>query len=194
MKKLGKTISLFALTLTLCMGVGLASCGEDESSSETPDSSQSSIISSIALNKTALTLDLEETATLLAETQGLTGEVVWTSSNTAVATVEAGVIKAVGEGTTVITASCGGYEAQCSVEVSVGGKVPVLKLNGDNSDVKLMLGTEFIVQPSLVYNGQTVDGVTYAYTVDDETVVSVDENGRLTGLKAGTTTFDTPPN
>lgn len=194
MKKFGKTISLLALTLTLCMGVGLASCGEDESSSETPDSSQSSIISSIALNKTALTLDLEETATLLAETQGLTGEVVWTSSNTAVATVEAGVVKAVGEGTTVITASCGGYEAQCSVEVSVGGKVPVLKLNGDNSDVKLMLGTDFIVQPSLVYNGQTVDGVTYAYTVDDETVVSVDENGRLTGLKAGTTTLQVQAN
>ncbi|MBE5730986.1 MAG: trypsin-like serine protease, partial [Clostridiales bacterium] len=34
----------------------------------------------------------------------------------------------------------------------------------------------------------TVDGVTYSYTVEDEGVLSVDENGRFTGLKAGQTT------
>ena len=186
MKKIGRVISLLALSFTLCMGVGLASCGEDSGSA--PDSSESSVVVSITLNKTALTLDLEETVSLLAETQGLTGDIVWSSSDTAVATVEAGVVKAVGEGSAVITAQCGGYSATCSVEVSVGGKMPVLKINGDNADVKLMLGTDFTVLPALLYNGQTVDGVTYSYTVEDEGVLSVDENGRFTGKKAGTTT------
>ena len=68
----------------------------------------------VSLDKTELTLAVGETATLTATAEGVT----WTSSNDAVATVESGVVKAVGMGKATIAATAGEETATCVVTVN----------------------------------------------------------------------------
>ena len=72
----------------------------------------------ITLDKTSLSLKLEETATLVATANNGQGEVAWTSSNSEVATVENGVVTALKTGTVTITATYSGKTATCVVTVS----------------------------------------------------------------------------
>ena len=75
---------------------------------------------SVTLDKTTLTFTAEGTQTLTATVipDDCTDAVTWESDNTNVATVAAGVVAAVANGSAVITAKCGEYSASCSVSVS----------------------------------------------------------------------------
>ena len=64
-------------------------------------------VTQITLNKANVAVNVGETSTLTATLTGGTATVVWTSSNTGVATVVNGVITGVGAGTATITASAG---------------------------------------------------------------------------------------
>lgn len=188
MKKRKHLISVvLALVCTLFLGIGMTSCKGCHG--DKPSNSQNSEIKnpSVTLSVKYLTLDLAGKATLFADVVDLSEVVEWSSSNPAVATVSEGEVVAVGEGTAEITARCGEYSDTCIVQVSAGGQIPVLKLNGDNAPVKLMIGTPFQVLPELFYNGEIIDEVSYTYKVVDENVATVDESGALTYKNIGTT-------
>lgn len=77
----------------------------------------------ISLDRTTLDLHYYEDATLKLEktpdAAAADAVTIWTSSNTAVATVDTnGKVTGVSEGTAIITASCGGYSVSCEVTVS----------------------------------------------------------------------------
>ena len=84
----------------------------------------------ITLDKDTLTIARGETATLTAtvEPADTTDKVVWSSENDSIATVENGVVTAVGQGETTITATCGNQTASCKVIVNktfLTGKVTI---------------------------------------------------------------------
>lgn len=74
----------------------------------------------ITLDKDTLTIARGETATLTAtvEPADTTNTIVWSSENDNIATVENGVVTAVGFGETTITAACGDKTASCKVTVT----------------------------------------------------------------------------
>lgn len=74
----------------------------------------------ITLDKDTLTIARGETATLTAtvEPADTTDTIVWSSENDSIATVENGVVTAVGLGETTITAACGDKTASCKVTVT----------------------------------------------------------------------------
>lgn len=74
----------------------------------------------ITLDKDTLTIARGETATLTATTlpADTTDKVVWSSADKTIATVENGVVTAVGLGETTITAACGDKTASCKVTVT----------------------------------------------------------------------------
>ena len=74
----------------------------------------------ITLDKDTLTIARGETATLTAtvEPANTTNTIVWSSENDNIATVENGVVTAVGLGETTITAACGDKTASCKVTVT----------------------------------------------------------------------------
>lgn len=74
----------------------------------------------IKLDRDTLTIARGETATLTAtvEPTDTTDKVVWSSKDDNIATVENGVVTAVGHGETTITATCGNQTATCKVIVN----------------------------------------------------------------------------
>lgn len=84
----------------------------------------------ITLDKDTLTIARGETATLTAtvEPADTTDKVVWSSKDDNIATVKDGVVTAVGQGETTITATCGNQTASCKVIVNkafLTGKVTI---------------------------------------------------------------------
>lgn len=83
----------------------------------------------LSLNKTEVTIAVDETVQLSANM-----EVTWTSSNEAVATVEAGLVKGIAAGEANITAKAGDQTAVCKVTVTGGGGAEVPEIDvTDNS-------------------------------------------------------------
>jgi len=79
-------------------------------------------VKEIKLNRSSLLLDIGGSAKLsatISPNDATDKTLVWSSSNPSIATVDsAGNVKAVGNGTTSITVSCGGQTARCSVTVN----------------------------------------------------------------------------
>ena len=78
-------------------------------------------VSGVSLSRSALTMGIGTSQTLTATVSpfnAVTKVVTWSSSNTAVATVNDGRVYANGQGTAKITANCDGKTAVCSVTVN----------------------------------------------------------------------------
>ncbi len=102
-------------------------------------------ITNVSLNKTTLTLNIDDQETLSATvlpTDATDKTIVWSSSDTNVAIVNNGVVTAIAKGTTTITAKCGNVSATCSVTVNVefvfeeyGTGYALVAYNGNDTEV-----------------------------------------------------------
>ena len=112
---------------------------------------------------------------------------IWTSSNTAVATVSStGLITAVTAGTTTITATAGGKTNSVSVLVSL---VPVTSVTLSTTKA-VQIGRTIAVTVVLKNStGGTVtsDQRSFVWASTDSTVATVTATGAITGLAVGTT-------
>ena len=101
-----------------------ASAGGKKSSCTVTVVAKTIKVESITLSKTELSLFEGETASLSATvypSNATDPSITWASSNNSVATIDKnGLITAIKEGTSVISASNGGVKATCSVSVSTG--------------------------------------------------------------------------
>ena len=95
-------VALAALTL------GFVACKDKEPQAD-----------KLSLNKTEVTIAVGETAQLTANL-----DVTWASSNEAVATVDAGLVKGIAAGEANITAKAGDQTAVCKITVTDGGVTP----------------------------------------------------------------------
>lgn len=140
-------------------------------------------VESISLNQEAISMVVgdEETMTATVEPEGAADKVEWTSSDEDVVTVdENGKITAVGEGTATITATAGGKTATCTVTVTAK-PVPVTGISLD--DVEVSVGRTIQLKPKFTPADTTQRGVTWESS--DETIATVDKNGRVKGLAEG---------
>lgn len=112
----------------------------------------------------------------------------WTSSDTSVAIVnQAGRVTAVGAGTAIIRAySTDGSNkvGECNVTVS-STIVPVTGVSIMPTDITINAGDERTLTPVFQPSNATNKNVTW--TSEDLSVVSVDQNGKITGLAEGMT-------
>lgn len=108
--------------------------------------------------------------------------IVWTSSNPKVATVNNGKVTAITNGTTVITASVNGYSSTCLVTVSSD----YVALNGislNMSKVDVLVGDSSNL--SVSFNPSNASNKDVVWTSSNSSVVSVD-GGKIIGKKVGT--------
>ncbi|RYQ23575.1 alpha-amylase, partial [Bifidobacterium pseudolongum subsp. globosum] len=113
--------------------------------------------------------------------------VTWTSSDDAVATVDAaGVVKAANTGTATITATADGKSASVTVTVTPAVEtVESVSITGTGvSNGKLAVQTGKSVQLKAVIKPSAVTGVVY-WSSSDTSVATVDGNGKLTAKNEG---------
>ncbi|MBR4455918.1 MAG: Ig-like domain-containing protein [Solobacterium sp.] len=142
-------------------------------------------VTGVSLDKTELTMvkDSNETltATILPE-DATNKEVIWSTSDSSVATVADGVVTAVGGGTAIISAktSDGNYEAQCEVTVNV----PVSGVSLNKETLTLDAGASETLTATVLPENATNKNVTWSSS--DTGVATVDSAGKVTAVAAGT--------
>ena len=146
-------------------------------------------ITDVTLNESEVTLYKGQNIVLEAvyEPENTTGdtEVTWTSSDEEVATVKDGVVTALKEGTTTITATIDGVKATCEVTVK---EIPLGSIAIEEQNVELNIGEEKDLH--VLYNPEdTTDDKTVVWTSSDESVITVTEEGKIKALKAGKATI-----
>ncbi|HWQ27573.1 MAG TPA: Ig-like domain-containing protein, partial [Dehalococcoidia bacterium] len=117
----------------------------------------------------------------------------WSSSNTAVATVnQSGLVTAVAQGSATITASSGGKTAASSISVA-GGSIlppPVATVTVQPSSLSLTVGQT--AQLGVVLkdaNGNTLTGRTVTWSSSNPSVATVSASGLVTAVEAGSATI-----
>ena len=146
--------------------------------------------SSIKLNKTTATIyhggTSVNTLQLKATVKGATKDVVWESSDTNVATVDAkGKVTSVSAGTVTITATANRKSASCTVTI----KESSIALNMDTMQLSNKgTGSSMKLTPTIIGSKKTVKWIS-----SDKTVATV-SNGKVTGKKSGTATITATAN
>lgn len=144
-----------------------------------------------ALTLSQRNADLTVGSTVKLTTSGGESIVSFSSSNEAVATVSAdGTVKAVGEGSAVVTAKAGDLTASCSVAVkgTEQTKEPedlsIYSVYGESvvTDVTIELGS-----PAPMKVQGTESAVTWS--IADTSIATVDSSGMVTGVAVGETTL-----
>lgn len=145
-----------------------------------------------ALTLSQRNADLTVGSTVKLTASGGESAVSFSSSNEAVATVSAdGTVKAVGEGSAVVTAKAGDLTASCSVAVKGTEQTDVPKedlsiysVYGESvvTDVTIELGS-----PAPMKVQGTESAVTWS--IADTSIATVDSSGMVTGVAVGETTL-----
>lgn len=144
-------------------------------------------VESLVLSNAELTINVGNTSavscTVLPE-DATDKTVNWSSSNNAVATVnDVGIITAVSAGTCTITASSGDITSTVNVIV----KKPVEQVVLNKTDVTIKEEETFTFTYTIVPNDASEKNVTWISS--DNSVATVNANGTITGIKAGTCTI-----
>lgn len=170
-----------ALICAAAMAVGLSACGVNITSVGLPSAATMNKGDTLQMEISFGTENEAEAEAIAEAAEKL--DLVWTSSDEAVATVDGdGLVTAVGAGTAEITVSVadGNLSSSCLVTVTVpatGLSVPdtlELVMNGENT---AQLGAEATPEDAT--------DVTLTYASSDESVVTVDESGLVTAVANG---------
>lgn len=147
-------------------------------------------VTGVTLNKTAVTLDgAGKTFALkgtIAPNNATVKDIRWNTDNAKVAKVSAdGVITAVGTGTTKITATTydGAKKAYCTVTVTGIGFG-----NAINNETSVRVGSTRTLSINNGITDTVLKNSGFTFKSADTKIVTVDANGTLKGIKAGTTT------
>lgn len=113
--------------------------------------------------------------TLTASLENLEGKIEWTTSDKEIARVINGNVDGLKEGKVTITATCGEYMDQYEIEVK---PIPTVKITGESE----------VITGKTITLTATLNGVAgeIIWTVDNEEIATIDDQGVLTGVSTGT--------
>lgn len=130
------------------------------------------------LNKTSVSMNAGKKITL--KVKNYKGKVVWTSSNSRVASVTNGKVKAIKAGTAKITAKAGKKKLTCKIKV----KTPVVRRISAPKKLTLIAGESYRINAKAVPTGA---GGRLKWSSSNKKVASISSNGLVTVKKKGTT-------
>lgn len=131
-------------------------------------------------NEATIDLGQTETLTVVYNPEDTTDDktVTWNSTNPNAVTVDNGVVKAVGEGSSTITATVG--EKVATIDYSVRIPVESITINGDETLKKNEVKTL-----TVTYNPTNTTERDVVWNSSNKEIVSVDSSGKITGKKGG---------
>ncbi len=146
-------------------------------------------VESVFINQSSVELEIGKTLQLTATVSPSTAtrkDITWTSSKSSVASVSSsGLVTAVSEGTTKITATADGKKGECTVTV-FKGFVAVSEVKLGKTEVTLYVGEEETLTASVLPDNATDKTITW--TSSDKSIASV-ESGKVKAVKKGEATI-----
>ena len=147
-------------------------------------------VTSVTLDSTSIMLVEGENHTLTATISPSNAEnkkVLWSSSNSSVASVKDGIVTAIKVGTATITAKSddGGKTATCTVTVE-SKVIPVTGVSLNKTSCEMTEGDEVTLTATVSPENATNKNVSWS---SSNTSVATVDNGKVKALKAGTTTI-----
>jgi hypothetical protein len=180
---------------SLCTAIvaGVVACGGGEGTKPIPVVPTTPFVSTVAVIPGVLQLETTETKTLSAEVRDQNGAVMtgktaaWTSSNAAVATVDAssGLVRGVAVGSVTIVATVDSKTGAAIVSVT---PIAVVSIGIAAPGGAIVPGqTILLVASPKDRNGLVLTGRSVTWASSNARVATVDANGNVTALSAGTT-------
>ncbi len=152
-------------------------------------------VTGVSLSRSTATVDVGANVSLTATvtpSNATNRNVIWSSSNAAIASVSNGVVTGVAEGTATITATTadGAKTATCTVTVNKP-IVAVSSISLDLSSVEVKLSETFTFQPTVLPENATDKTITWQ---SSNTSVATIANGVVTPVSVGQTTITATSN
>lgn len=113
----------------------------------------------------------------------ISGNVTWENSNDKIASLNNGYVTGLSLGTTYITAVNGEYSSSCKVNV-IANYIAVKEITLPDSSIELLVNSTENINAKV--NPSNASNSTLLYSSNDPSVVTVDQNGNITGNKIGT--------
>ena len=184
-----------ALAASILAGMIWASgCGDGatEPPAPTPDPPRPTTVT--VTPATAELSALGATVQLTAQVRDQNGQamaeatVTWSSSATTVASADAnGLVTAVGNGTATVTATSG--SASGSASVTVEQEVAEVQTSPAADTLRAFRDTVQLMAEAFDANANSIAGVEFTWSSDDESVATVDASGLVTAVGNGTATI-----
>lgn len=173
-------IIILIAIMCVCLA-GLTACGGKEG--EKKGENGSAVISA-----TSVEIGIDKVGLVEIISDGKPVKVEWTSANPEIATVnEYGNVIPVSVGETEISAIYKGETYRCAVKVLISTDFPYLDLGRDK--VELIVGKSFkLSDPQVLFKGEGYD-VDCDYSIADESIATISEDGTITTLQDGVTTL-----
>lgn len=112
-------------------------------------------------------------------------EVTWSTSNSAIATVENGTVTGVAPGEATITASAGEETAECYVTVEVDNEVPVVNVtNVTDNQLTINSNDTFDLEVEITFDGEERPAE-LNFSSSDSEVATVSSTGTITAVDEG---------
>lgn len=182
-RKLIFTLVIFALIL---VGMSTIIKAEETDGTLTGDAE-------FTLSNSSIEVALNGTRFLTDNNKPIGETITWTSSDETIATVENGTVSGLKIGTTTITATTsGGKMASCQVTVVYAFLSIKSELGNHISSTDLVLGehpTETLIASVEDGDYEEVEYAVVTWKSSNPSVATVDSNGKVTALSAGTTTI-----
>lgn len=183
----GKVTAVGGGTATVTAAVGGASATTTDII-VTAEEQPADTVTSLTLDKYSLTLYMNEEGEQLTATvqpASFTGEIVWKSSNTDVASVSGnGLVTAVGPGTCIISATAGNRHVSATVTV-LAARVRVTGVSFGETKHEIPVRGTAVLTATVAPANATVK--TLIWTSDDSGIASVSRTGIVTAVSVGTT-------
>lgn len=143
--------------------------------------------SGITLNKNQTTISkgYTETLTYVISDDSSSTDIIWTSTEPSVATVQNGKVTALNIGTTIITATLNGTRSTC--KVTVVNTIPLSKITLNKTS--LTIKEKSTATLSVTYSPSNASNKNVTWKSSNSNIVTVNSQGILTGVSAGTATI-----
>ena len=150
-------------------------------------------VESVSLDKESLSLELGASATLTAAVSPANAtnkKITWASSDASIASVDQNgkvtANKVGGPVTVTVTTDDGGFSAECAVTVTSAPERPVTSISIPATETLTIGGSKTL---TVTYSPDNANaGKELSWESSDESVATVDQNGKVSGVKEGTAT------
>ena len=174
-----KLIIFLTLLMSLCL-MCFVGCSSGDGDGEVPNQPTKAI----TLSQTSVTATVFEDVSLTTQTKNISEKIVWSVSDSSVATVSNGLVSAKKAGSVNVTASAEGVSATAQVTFTAVDSSRLV-LESECVELEIYVGDQVEVGAYVKLDGNVVDGGDFTLSVSNDDILEITTDGKVKGLDVG---------